>query len=219
MANRCPIGSATGYFLKTHTWTWLRTPGPPCHLFQWAMTSKDGLLDSNSKEPVDLKICGAEGKGSLPKLGERNSPRRPDIPPKRKDDSVCKVSWTDPKIVRGQTFPATYNSHLKAMFLHFDHTHLPEGSRPVFDFVHTHPTFKSGVVRNWKDLQDIFLHLCLLNTNLSKCMIFTTGDWERLWWRDGRLNLCSDSNELHVRCVCISTVPETPCNSKHQMEM
>lgn len=36
-----------------------------------------------------------------------------------------------------------------------------------------------------------------------------TGDWELLWWCEDRLSLCSDSNELHVLYVCISTVPET----------
>lgn len=50
---------------------------------------------------------------------------------------------------------------------------------------------------------------CLLNINLSKFLIFITGDWELLWWSGDLLNLCSDSKELHASCVCVSTVPET----------
>lgn len=135
------------------------------------------ILDSNSKGPVDLMICGAKGRESIPKLGKRNSPRRPEIPPTGKMTLVCTVSQTNPKIVWVRSFPPptshnskTLNRHrliqtIQTVLEYFDQKQkVANHKTTVFDLagseglnaVRNKPTFQSNVVSNWKGLLDTF---------------------------------------------------------------
>lgn len=65
--------------------------------------------------------------------------------------------------------------------------------------------------QNSQQLKGSAGHICthIYQTSTSPNFWSLSGDWEALWWCFDRLKLCPDYNELHVRCVCISTVPET----------
>lgn len=53
-----------------------------------------------------------------------------------------------------------------------------------------------------------FLHVCLVNTNLSNFLIFLSSVWKTLWWCSDLLDYLA-SNKLYVSRVCISTLLET----------
>lgn len=110
MTNRCPTGSATGYCLKNHTWTWPRKQGPPFRPFQLAMTPMDGHLGLQQWRTCGPDDLWGKGQGVIPQTGVKEFIQAAWHSPNWKDDSVCTVSQTKPKIVHGETFPATYST-------------------------------------------------------------------------------------------------------------
>ncbi|KAK2883038.1 hypothetical protein Q8A73_021971 [Channa argus] len=85
-------------------WSGALIPLPSYYILRgWTVMSMNSHLG-----PVDVKICGAKGREVNPQTRQKEFTQAAIHSPNRKDDSDCRVSQTNPRIVHYELFPATH---------------------------------------------------------------------------------------------------------------